>query len=55
LVYEFLKQYPDARAHQGVGSRLLNSPEVLVSIYFPKKQEVVYHERFGGLLSCYSR
>jgi hypothetical protein len=53
-IKEYVAHYHFERNHQGVGNKLLKGPKTL-SDHRESKDEVVCHERLGGLLKDYSR
>ena len=60
ILKEYLTHYHEERPHQSLDNRPLNAPEESdsdkpVILPFPKRDEVVCHERLGGLLRHYTR
>jgi hypothetical protein len=51
VLREYVTHYDAERNHQGVGNRLLKSPDSVGSINDP----IHCHERLGGLLNFYYR
>jgi putative transposase len=55
LVDEYLVHHNEERPHQGVGNRWPKEAEPLPELVQFRPDEVVCHERLGGLLKHYER